>query len=135
MSARTSCSPSSPRGEKLELEFNPRARWSERIRGRRNPRGRHPLPSFYTKTGVGTLIAEGKEVKEVDGDREIKSWKRGMCSKDFGERRRLLRDEEIQCMGKTEYIDSGTNTAEDIEIRMKWRHDLQGTRKYGGTRC
>jgi 3-oxoacid CoA-transferase subunit A len=47
----------------LELEFNPQGTLAERIRA-----GGAGIPGFYTKTGVGTLIAEGKEHKEFDGD-------------------------------------------------------------------
>ena len=50
----------------LELEFNPQGTLAERIRA-----GGAGIPAFYTKTGVGTLIAEGKEVKEFDGERYI----------------------------------------------------------------
>ena len=42
----------------LELEFNPQGTLAERIRA-----GGAGIPAFYTKTGVGTVIAEGKEVK------------------------------------------------------------------------
>ncbi len=35
--------------------------------GRAHPRRRRGIPAFYTKTGVGTLVAEGKEVREFDG--------------------------------------------------------------------
>src|SRR5215469_16477272 len=45
----------------LELEFNPQGTLAERIRA-----GGAGIPGFYTKTGVGTLIAEGKEHKEFD---------------------------------------------------------------------
>src|SRR6202051_1042449 len=47
----------------LEIEFNPQGTLAERIRA-----GGAGIPAFYTKTGVGTLIAEGKEVKEFDGE-------------------------------------------------------------------
>lgn len=46
----------------LELEFNPQGTLAERMRA-----GGAGIPGFYTKTGVGTVIAEGKEVKEFDG--------------------------------------------------------------------
>src|SRR5258707_1527810 len=46
----------------LELEFNPQGTLAERIRA-----GGAGIPGFYTKTGVGTLIAEGKEHKAFDG--------------------------------------------------------------------
>lgn len=49
--------------EELELEFNPQGTLAERIRA-----GGAGIPGFYTKTGVGTLIAEGKEHKEFDGE-------------------------------------------------------------------
>jgi len=47
----------------LELEFNPQGTLAERIRA-----GGAGIPGFYTKTGVGTLIAEGKEHKDFDGE-------------------------------------------------------------------
>ena len=47
---------------KLELEFNPQGTLAERIRA-----GGAGIPAFFTKTGVGTLVAEGKEVREFDG--------------------------------------------------------------------
>jgi len=46
----------------LELEFNPQGTLAERMRA-----GGAGIPGFYTKTGVGTVIAEGKEVKSFDG--------------------------------------------------------------------
>ncbi|MEM7708796.1 MAG: CoA transferase subunit A [Pseudomonadota bacterium] len=50
----------------LELEFNPQGTLAERLRA-----GGAGIPGFYTKTGVGTLIAEGKEHKEFDGETYI----------------------------------------------------------------
>jgi len=50
----------------LELEFAPQGTLAERIRA-----GGAGIPAFFTKTGVGTLIAEGKEVKEFDGEKYI----------------------------------------------------------------
>ena len=50
----------------LELEFNPQGTLAERIRA-----GGAGIPGFYTKTGVGTLIADGKEQKEFDGQTYI----------------------------------------------------------------
>ena len=47
----------------LELEFNPQGTLAERIRA-----GGAGIPAFYTKTGVGTIIAEGKDVREFDGE-------------------------------------------------------------------
>jgi len=46
----------------LELEFNPQGTLAERIRA-----GGAGVPAFFTKTGVGTLAAEGKEVRDFDG--------------------------------------------------------------------
>ena len=46
----------------LELEFNPQGTLAERMRA-----GGAGIPGFYTKTGVGTVIAEGKDVKSFDG--------------------------------------------------------------------
>ena len=53
-------------GGELELEFTPQGTLAERIRA-----GGAGIPGFYTKTGVGTLIAEGKEHKEFDGETYI----------------------------------------------------------------
>ncbi|RHZ93540.1 CoA transferase subunit A [Cereibacter sphaeroides] len=50
----------------LELEFNPQGTLAERMRA-----GGAGIPGFYTKTGVGTVIAEGKEHKEFDGETYI----------------------------------------------------------------
>ncbi|MDX8438959.1 CoA transferase subunit A [Mesorhizobium australafricanum] len=50
----------------LELEFNPQGTLAERIRA-----GGAGIPAFFTKTGVGTLIAEGKEEREFNGERYI----------------------------------------------------------------
>lgn len=50
-------------GGELELEFNPQGTLAERMRA-----GGSGIPGFYTKTGVGTQIAEGKEVKTFDGE-------------------------------------------------------------------
>ena len=50
----------------LEIEFNPQGTLAERLRA-----GGAGIPGFYTKTGVGTQIAEGKEHKEFDGETYI----------------------------------------------------------------
>ena len=47
---------------KLELELNPQGTFSERIRA-----GGAGIPAFFTPTGYGTVIAEGKETREFDG--------------------------------------------------------------------
>ena len=51
---------------KLELEFNPQGTLAERIRA-----GGAGIPAFFTKTGVGTLVAEGKDVREFDGEKYV----------------------------------------------------------------
>jgi 3-oxoacid CoA-transferase subunit A len=50
----------------LELEFNPQGTLAERIRA-----GGAGIPAFFTKTGVGTIIAEGKDVREFDGEKYV----------------------------------------------------------------
>jgi len=50
----------------LELEFNPQGTLSERIRA-----GGAGIPAFFTKTGVGTLVAEGKEIREFNGEKYV----------------------------------------------------------------
>ena len=52
---------------KLELELNPQGTLAERIRA-----GGAGIPAFYTATGVGTVVAEGKPVEEFDGKRYIR---------------------------------------------------------------
>ncbi|MEO5660797.1 MAG: CoA transferase subunit A [Polaromonas sp.] len=47
----------------LELEFTPQGTLAEKLRA-----GGAGIPAFFTKTGVGTLVAEGKELREFDGD-------------------------------------------------------------------
>ncbi|UJW85881.1 CoA transferase subunit A [Devosia sp. SL43] len=47
----------------LELEFTPQGTLAERIRA-----GGAGIPAFFTKTGVGTIIADGKEVRSFDGE-------------------------------------------------------------------
>jgi 3-oxoacid CoA-transferase subunit A len=50
----------------LELEFTPQGTLAERLRA-----GGSGIPAFFTKTGVGTIVAEGKEVREFDGQQYI----------------------------------------------------------------
>jgi 3-oxoacid CoA-transferase subunit A len=50
----------------LEIEFNPQGTLAERIRA-----GGAGIPAFYTKTGVGTLVAEGKDEHEFDGQKYV----------------------------------------------------------------
>jgi 3-oxoacid CoA-transferase subunit A len=50
----------------LEVEFCPQGTLAERMRA-----GGAGIPGFYTKTGVGTLVAEGKETKDFDGQEYI----------------------------------------------------------------
>jgi 3-oxoacid CoA-transferase subunit A len=50
----------------LEIEFNPQGTLAERIRA-----GGAGIPAFFTKTGVGTKIAEGKDIREFDGHRYV----------------------------------------------------------------
>jgi 3-oxoacid CoA-transferase subunit A len=50
----------------LEIEFNPQGTLAERIRA-----GGAGIPAFFTKTGYGTMIGEGKEVREFGGEKYI----------------------------------------------------------------
>jgi 3-oxoacid CoA-transferase subunit A len=50
----------------LEIEFNPQGTLAERIRA-----GGAGIPAFFTKTGAGTMIAEGKEEREFNGEKYI----------------------------------------------------------------
>ena len=50
----------------LELEFTPQGTLAERLRA-----GGAGIPAFFTRTGVGTLVAEGKETREFDGHQYV----------------------------------------------------------------
>ncbi len=50
----------------LELEFTPQGTLAERLRA-----GGAGIPAFFTRTGVGTLVAEGKEIRDFDGHRYV----------------------------------------------------------------
>jgi len=50
----------------LELEFTPQGTLAERLRA-----GGSGIPGFYTRTGVGTIVAEGKDTREFDGEEYI----------------------------------------------------------------
>jgi 3-oxoacid CoA-transferase subunit A len=50
----------------LELEFTPQGTLAEKLRA-----GGAGIPAFFTKTGVGTIVADGKEVREFDGQRYV----------------------------------------------------------------
>ncbi len=50
----------------LELEFTPQGTLAEKLRA-----GGAGIPAFFTKTGVGTIVAEGKEEREFDGERYV----------------------------------------------------------------
>ena len=60
----------------LELELNPQGTLAERIRA-----GGAGIPAFYTKTGVGTVVAEGKPTEEFDGETYVReTWLRSDLS-------------------------------------------------------
>ncbi|MGB9991797.1 CoA transferase subunit A [Pseudoduganella rhizocola] len=50
----------------LELEFTPQGTLAEKLRA-----GGAGIPAFFTKTGVGTVVAEGKEIREFDGEQYV----------------------------------------------------------------
>ena len=50
----------------LELEFTPQGTLAEKLRA-----GGSGIPAFFTKTGLGTIVAEGKEVREFDGKKYV----------------------------------------------------------------
>jgi 3-oxoacid CoA-transferase subunit A len=61
---------------KLELELNPQGTLAERIRA-----GGAGIPAFYTKTGVGTVVAEGKPTEMFDGETYVReTWLRADLS-------------------------------------------------------
>jgi 3-oxoacid CoA-transferase subunit A len=60
----------------LELELNPQGTLAERIRA-----GGAGIPAFYTKTGVGTVVAEGKPLETFDGETYVRErWRRADLS-------------------------------------------------------
>jgi 3-oxoacid CoA-transferase subunit A len=52
--------------KELEIEFTPQGTLAEKMRA-----GGAGIPAFFTKTGVGTIVAEGKEVREFDGEQYV----------------------------------------------------------------
>jgi 3-oxoacid CoA-transferase subunit A len=50
----------------LELEFTPQGTLAEKLRA-----GGAGIPAFFTKTGVGTVVADGKEIREFDGEKYV----------------------------------------------------------------
>jgi len=50
----------------LELEFTPQGTLAEKLRA-----GGAGIPAFFTKTGVGTIVADGKEIREFDGEQFV----------------------------------------------------------------
>lgn len=50
----------------LEVEFNPQGTLAERIRA-----AGAGIPAFYTRTGIGTIVAEGKEIREFNGEKYL----------------------------------------------------------------
>ncbi|KAA0910575.1 CoA transferase subunit A [Pusillimonas sp. ANT_WB101] len=50
----------------LELEFTPQGTLAEKLRA-----GGAGIPAFFTRTGVGTIVADGKEIREFDGDQFV----------------------------------------------------------------
>lgn len=52
--------------KELEIEFNPQGTLAERIRA-----GGAGIPAFFTKTGVGTIVADGKEIREFNGEQYV----------------------------------------------------------------
>ena len=58
--------------KELELEFTPQGTLAEKLRA-----GGAGIPAFFTKTGVGTLVAEGKELREFDGETYV--MERALC--------------------------------------------------------
>jgi 3-oxoacid CoA-transferase subunit A len=50
----------------LDIEFTPQGTLAEKLRA-----GGAGIPAFFTKTGVGTIVAEGKEVREFDGEQYV----------------------------------------------------------------
>jgi 3-oxoacid CoA-transferase subunit A len=50
----------------LQLEFTPQGTLAEKLRA-----GGSGIPAFFTKTGVGTIVAEGKDVREFDGEQYV----------------------------------------------------------------
>ena len=63
-------------GGELELEFNPQGTLAERLRA-----GGAGIPAFFTATGYGTVVAEGKETREIDGKHYVlETWLRADVS-------------------------------------------------------
>src|SRR3546814_5110567 len=86
---------------KLDLELNPQGTLAERIRA-----GGAGIPAFYTKTGVGTVVAEGKPVEEFEGALYVReTWLRADLSivKAWKADRSEEHTSELQSLMRTSY--------------------------------
>jgi 3-oxoacid CoA-transferase subunit A len=63
----------------LELEFTPQGTLAEKLRA-----GGAGIPAFFTKTGVGTMVAEGKELREFNGETYVMERAVPRCGADQG---------------------------------------------------
>ena len=82
---------------KVDLEVVPQGTLAERIRA-----GGAGIPAFYTPTGVGTLMAEGREVREFDGREYLLET---ALKADFA----LLRADRADTLGNTQYKGTSRN--------------------------
>ncbi len=100
-------------GGELEIEFNPQGTLAERIRA-----GGAGIPAFYTATGVGTVVAEGKETREFypPGD----------------DTRHQNRGGEVQGANRREYV-METGLFADLALVKAWKADTFGNLIYRRT--
>jgi hypothetical protein len=102
----------------LELEFNPQGTLAERMRA-----GGAGIPGFYTKTGVGTVIAEGKEVKT-----RITSWSAGFSRICRSSRRGRRTRRATRCFARPRATSTRRRPCAGASASWRWRKSCRRVR-------
>ena len=121
----------------LELEFTPQGTLAEKLRA-----GGAGIPAFFTKTGVGTLVADGKETREFDGETYVmerslvpdvslvKAWKADRSGNLLFRRTALNFNPNVAMAGKItiveveEVVDTGSFDPDEIHLPGIYVHRI-----------
>jgi len=121
----------------LELEFTPQGTLAEKLRA-----GGAGIPAFFTKTGVGTIVADGKELREFDGETYVmeralvpdvslvKAWKADRAGNLLFRRTARNFNPNVAMAGKVtvveveEIVDTGSLDPDEIHLPGIYVHRL-----------
>ena len=121
----------------LEIEFTPQGTLAEKLRA-----GGAGIPAFYTRTGVGTLVAEGKETREFDGHTYlmerallpevslVKAWKADKCGNLLFRRTARNFNPAVAMAGRTtiveveEIVETGTFDPDSVHLAGIYVHRI-----------